>query len=663
MPIQIQHMNPKQPLTADVSNRLLKLFTFFIVLLLTGYTAKGQSAILTGPPSSSTNVDAVSITYTVSDPAGAPQAVQVVFTCTSGPCLSLPFTVMTLNMKPAFLVNGTYTFSASFTNLNSASNDFTPSPAGVSMADGVYQAYVQYTRPASVGSTILKSTTRSTVVFDVNTQTPIIKKPVSGTAIKTNSTDSLGYTLPEASFAASLTFLNTTTAASTKVTLANNILNNTVSLKTNRLLANNGFTAVTPANDTILADGVYTLTLAYQDQYAHPKVSVTSTLVIDNNTLLPVINSPVSDASLGGIMNFNVKIPENYARDSLYLVFSKTGSSDTVRLVNTISPNINQDIAINAMNMRGSSYVTSSTRDSLASGIYTIKLSYTDTLKNARVEKSITNIFIGNATTAVITTGGPTTVCAGNAVNLSSNASGGNQWYLNGNLIPGATGTTYAATATGDYTVIFTSNGYASPVSAAVSVAINPLPSAPIVTVVGDTSFCSGSSTVLKSNYAIGNQWYKNGTAITGATDTAYTASVGGIYTLIHTNGNGCSNTANLAKNITVYNLPAAPVITATDSTTIYDGSKLVLASSGVSGMQWYKDSASVSGATANLYSATVAGNYTAVVTDSNHCSSSASNIINVRVVALPNTTNRNGSTGTREAVNKNGAVIQVIHH
>ena len=42
---------------------------------------------------------------------------------------------------------------------------------------------------------------------------------------------------------------------------------------------------------------------------------------------------------------------------------------------------------------------------------------------------------------------------------LTSNANTGNQWYLNGVIIPGATGKQHVAVYTGTYTVVVTSNG------------------------------------------------------------------------------------------------------------------------------------------------------------------------------------------------------------
>src|SRR5258706_364523 len=113
--------------------------------------------------------------------------------------------------------------------------------------------------------------------------------------------------------------------------------------------------------------------------------------------------------------------------------------------------------------------------------------------------------------TPTITPGGPTTFCTGGSVTLTSSSASGNQWYLNGNLIGGATNDTYSATASGNYTVTVTASGCTSAASAATTVTVNPIPATPTVTPGGPTTFCTGGSVLLTSSSASGNQWYLNG--------------------------------------------------------------------------------------------------------------------------------------------------------
>lgn len=89
------------------------------------------------------------------------------------------------------------------------------------------------------------------------------------------------------------------------------------------------------------------------------------------------------------------------------------------------------------------------------------------------------NTTAGTETYTITPTGPSPTFCAGTASTLTvtiepvtvapiitvngstftSNILTGNQWYLNGNIIPGATGSTYTATVNGVYTDVVTTNG------------------------------------------------------------------------------------------------------------------------------------------------------------------------------------------------------------
>ena len=83
-------------------------------------------------------------------------------------------------------------------------------------------------------------------------------------------------------------------------------------------------------------------------------------------------------------------------------------------------------------------------------------------------------------------------------------------------------------------------------------------PSTPSITPGGPTTFCTGGSVDLSSSSASGNQWYKDGVAIGGATSNIYTATVSGSYTVIVTSG-GCPSAASTPVVVTVNTNTAGP--------------------------------------------------------------------------------------------------------
>jgi minor extracellular serine protease Vpr len=98
------------------------------------------------------------------------------------------------------------------------------------------------------------------------------------------------------------------------------------------------------------------------------------------------------------------------------------------------------------------------------------------------------------------------------------------------------TGTTQSINVTsgGSYTVRVTnSQGYISPWSAQKTVIVNSNPATPTVSVNGN---------LLTSSSATGNQWYFNGSLISGATQQTFTAQQPGNYYVIVTNVNNCSS-------------------------------------------------------------------------------------------------------------------------
>ena len=236
--------------------------------------------------------------------------------------------------------------------------------------------------------------------------------------------------------------------------------------------------------------------------------------------------------------------------------------------------------------------------------------------------------------TPTITPGGPTTFCNGGSVTLTSSSASGNQWFLNGNPIGGATNQVYSATATGDYTNTITANGCTSSPSSATTVTVNPIPATPTITPGGPTTFCTGASVSLTSSSANGNQWYLNGNPIGGATNQVYSATAAGNYTNTVTTS-GCTSSPSTATTVTVNPIPAAPTITAGGATTFCNGGSVTLTSSSSSGNQWYLNGNPIGGATNQGYIATASGDYTNTVTTSG-CTSSPSTATTVTVNPIP---------------------------
>ena len=73
---------------------------------------------------------------------------------------------------------------------------------------------------------------------------------------------------------------------------------------------------------------------------------------------------------------------------------------------------------------------------------------------------------VANPLTMVVNPSPAAATISQNANVLTSSSSTGNQWYLNGNLIAGATSQNYTATQNGTYTVVVTSGGCSSAASA-----------------------------------------------------------------------------------------------------------------------------------------------------------------------------------------------------
>jgi concanavalin A-like lectin/glucanase superfamily protein/type IX secretion system substrate protein/PKD domain-containing protein len=236
---------------------------------------------------------------------------------------------------------------------------------------------------------------------------------------------------------------------------------------------------------------------------------------------------------------------------------------------------------------------------------------------------------------SMITAGSNTTFCSGGSVTLSANTGAGltYQWKKNNVNISGATLFSFTVTTAGNYKCVLT-NSCGTVSSNVITVTVNSLPSATI-TPSDPTTFCSGGSVMLNAPIATNRsyQWKKASSVISGATSSSYTATTGGNYKVIVTNTvTGCSKTTATATAVTVNALPAA-TITPLGPTTFCAGGSVVLQANSGTGLtyKWKKGNSIIASATMQNYTATTAGTYKVIVTNTNTCSKqSAGTVVTV---------------------------------
>ncbi|WP_157263862.1 gliding motility-associated C-terminal domain-containing protein, partial [Pedobacter sp. Leaf176] len=231
----------------------------------------------------------------------------------------------------------------------------------------------------------------------------------------------------------------------------------------------------------------------------------------------------------------------------------------------------------------------------------------------------------------VINSSGPVIFCEGGAVTLKSSPSFSYQWFKDNQVLQGATGQELVVRTSGDYKVVTKNSGTCtSEFSEAISVRVNKISEKPGISTQGALTVCEGQSVILTSSSSAGNQWFRNGMLIPGATGQAYPAKLSGMYTVSVNAGTTCPGMPSDPVTVSINEMPVAPVITGKGSMVICKGGRTTLTSSVTSGNQWYKDGVLIPGATASTYIANSAGVYFAKSKNGSECESATSNTINV---------------------------------
>ncbi len=275
---------------------------------------------------------------------------------------------------------------------------------------------------------------------------------------------------------------------------------------------------------------------------------------------------------------------------------------------------------------------------------------YTVTVTNTTPCSSTTtvpvNIIANPAPPTAITASGTTSFCVGGSVTLSAPLPPAGTtytyvWKDNGVAIAGQTGATLVVTTSRNVTVTVTNTTTtcSATTSPATVVTVGPPPPA-IVTAAGPTTFCQGSSVKLRTSNAAGltYQWSNASGPIPGATDSTYTTTVAGTFTVtIQAGGPTCQSTS-LPTTVTVNPNPFAAITASGAPTTFCSGGNVVLTATppGLN-YQWLIGGAPTTPpGSGQTYTASATGTYTAVVTNPATGCFATSNGVAVTVNPLP---------------------------
>lgn len=311
--------------------------------------------------------------------------------------------------------------------------------------------------------------------------------------------------------------------------------------------------------------------------------------------------------------------------------FNGSGCTATHTILVTVFPNPVISVTGNTIICAGST--TTLTASGASTYTWNALPSFTSTLNPIVVSPTVTtagtitgmtaagciatkNITITVLPTPTITISGYTSFCAGTTTSLTASGATNYTW-MPGSIL--SSSIVITPTASTIYTVVGSNGSCTS--TKTIAITVNPLP---IISVIGNTTICAGTSTTFTASGGGGYTWMPG--SLTGSivtvsptTNTTYTVTGSG---LLH-----CSGTKTISVNV----LPQ-PTVAITGNTFICSGSSTTLTASGGGTYLW-----SPSGSTSSTITTNTSGIKTVTVTGSNGCTTTGT--INVTVGALPSLT------------------------
>ncbi len=350
-----------------------------------------------------------------------------------------------------------------------------------------------------------------------------------------------------------------------------------------------GGTLITGATNTSYAPqetvaGIY---------YYYLKASNASGCSVTSNVSNPITFLPAPSATI---------------TSSATLGFTCTSSSITLESsTGAVSPTYQWQVSTNSGSTWAnvSSNGTSANYSATAAGQYRVVI----TKDGCSTNSNATTVLAAPSSSA-----SSTAICQGGSSTFSVDATGYTtptyQWQVStnsgstwSNVASSGTSQTYTASSAGQYRVVVTGTNLTN-TTCPITLTVNLLPAVTMVN--SAVSICSGqtgtlSSTTLESS--ISYQWKKAGVNIVGATNSSYSSSEAGTYSLVAKNSNGCETTLSSTISIISANTISLSSIAGTNNQTVCNGDTLkniTYTTSGATGASFSGLPSGISGAWLN---------------------------------------------------------------
>ena len=231
-------------------------------------------------------------------------------------------------------------------------------------------------------------------------------------------------------------------------------------------------------------------------------------------------------------------------------------------------------------------------------------------------------------------------VCPGDSVTIITVANGVNlsyDWLDGANQSTGITSVAFTTDTVGTFTcqitdVCGTTASSMITLTTGTDPVVQLIPNSPPT-----ASICPNDSVLLIGSTPTGNnQWFLDGSSISGANNDSLYALTPGVYNMLNTNSDGCSDSSAVSVTVSFNSVPNVTLTPSGNASYCPGDSVELQVNTGGGTIQWYLNGSAIMNANANSYYAQAPGTYNVIKTNMSGCTDSSATPILVTESTVP---------------------------